>query len=136
LGVSIQDAMQKSVSFGPVTRDRPMPNSPDLTFNGMGRYEWSAFNGAMAAQVDFNYIDERILNGIDHPGLFDDSYTIANARLGYVTGDGTWDASVWVKNFTDEDYVPGLFDITTFTGAIIDAPGAPRWFGATLRYNF
>jgi len=135
-GVSIQDAMQKNVTFGPVTRDRPMPNAPDLTFNGLGRYAWTAFNGTMAAQVDFNYIEERVLNGIDHPGLFDDSYTIANARLGYVTEDGAWDASVWVKNFTDAEYVPALFDITTFTGVIIDAPGAPRWVGATLRYNF
>ncbi len=135
-GVSIQDAKQKSVSFGPVTRDRPMPNSPDITFNGLGRYEWSAFNGTLAAQVDFNYVDERILNGIDHPGLFDDAYTIANARLGYVTEDGTWDASVWVRNFTDEDYVPALFDISIFTGAIVDAPGAPRWVGVTVRYNF
>jgi iron complex outermembrane receptor protein len=136
LGLSIQDAMQKDVAFGPVTRDRPMPNSPDLSVNGLGRYEWSAFNGTMAAQVDFNYVDERSLNGIDHPGLLVDSYTIANARLGYVTDDGTWDASIWVKNFTDEDYVSTAFDISIFTGAIIDAPGAPRWVGATLRYNF
>jgi iron complex outermembrane receptor protein len=135
-GVSVQDAVQKDVSFAGVTRDRPMPNSPDITFNGLGRYQWSALNGTMAAQVDFNYIEERVLNGIDHPGLFEDSYTIANARLGYTTQDGKWDASVWVKNFTDEDYVPALFDISTFTGVIIDAPGAPRWVGATIRYSF
>lgn len=135
-GVSVQDATQKDVAFGPVISDRAMPNSPDLTFNGLGRYEWSAFNGTMAAQVDFNYVGERVLNGIDHPGLIEDSYTIANARLGYLTEDGKWDASIWVRNFTDEDYVPALFDITTFTGVIIDAPGAPRWIGATVRYNF
>ena len=107
-GVSLQDATQKDVAFGPVTRDRAMPNSPDLTFNGLARYEWDAFNGTLAAQLDFNYIDERNLNGIDHPGLIESSYTIANARLGWVSADGVWDASVWVKNFTDEDYVPAL----------------------------
>jgi iron complex outermembrane receptor protein len=136
LGLSFQDAMQKDVEFGLETRDRPMPNSPNITFNGLGRYEWPAFGGYMSAQLDFNYVDERALNGIDHPGLIDDSYVVANARLGYVTEDGKWDASLWVKNFTDEEYVPTAFDLTTFTGIIVDAPGAPRWFGATVRYSY
>ena len=113
-----------------------MPNAPDITFNGLGRYEWPAFNGSMAAQIDFNYVDERVLNGIDHPGLFDDSYVVANARLGFVTEDGKWDASLWVKNLGGEEYVPTAFDLTTFTGIIIDAPGAPRWFGVTVRYSY
>ena len=135
-GLSIQDAKQKDLTFGPVTRDRAMPNAPDVTFNALGRYEWPAFNGALAAQIDFNYVDARSLNGIDHPGLQGDSYLAANARLGYATNDGKWEASLWVKNFTDEDYTPTLFDITTFTGIIIEAPAAPRWFGGTVRYNF
>ena len=131
-GLSLQDAKQKDVTFGPVTRDRAMPNAPDITFNGLGRYEWPMMNGTMSAQIDFNYVDERSLNGIDHPGLQGDSYLVANAMLGFKTGN--WDASLWVKNFTDKDYVPTLFDITTFTGVIIDVPAAPRWFGGTLRY--
>ena len=134
-GLSLQDAKQKDVPFGPTTRDRPMPNAPDVTFNGLGRYEWPIFNGTMAAQVDFNYVDDRVLNGIDHPGLFDGSYIVANARLGYATEDGKWEASVWVKNLNDANYVPTLFDISIFTGTIIDAPNAPRWFGGTIKYN-
>ena len=135
-GLSLQDAKQKDVTFAGVTRDRPMPNAPDVTFNGLGRYEWSMLNGAMAAQIDFNYVDSRVLNGIDHPGLFGESYIVANARLGYTTSDGKWEASLWIKNFTDTDYVPTSFDVSTFTGVIIDAPAAPRWFGGTVRYNW
>ena len=134
LGLSLQDAEQKDVAFGPETRDRAMPNAPDVTFNGLGRYEWPMMDGTMAAQIDFNYVDERSLNGIDHPGLQGDSYLVANAMVGFSMGN--WDASVWVKNFTDEDYVPTLFDITTFTGVMIDAPGPPRWFGGTVRYSW
>ena len=133
-GLSLQDAKQKDVTFGPETRDRAMPNAPDITFNGLGRYEWPTMNGTMAAQIDFNYVDDRSLNGIDHPALQGDSYLVANAMVGFSMGN--WDASVWVKNFTDEDYTPTLFDITTFTGVIIDAPGPPRWFGGTVRYSW
>jgi len=135
-GLSLQDAKQKDVEFGGEVRDRPMPNAPDVTFNGLARYEWAIFDGMMAAQLDFNYVDERVLNGIDHPGLFDDSYFVANARLGYVTNDGKWDVSLWVRNLNDAEYVATTFDLSIFTGAIIDAPGPPRWWGATVQYNF
>lgn len=36
----------------------------------------------------------------------------------------------------DADYVLTLFDISIFTGSIIDAPNAPRWFGGTIKYAF
>jgi iron complex outermembrane recepter protein len=135
-GLAIQDAKQKDLTFSGITRDRLMANSPDLTFNGLARYEWPMFNGAIAAQFDFNYVDERSVNGIDHPALIEDDYFIANARLGYVTSDGKWEASVWVKNFTDEDYVAASFDLSTFTGVEIAVPNPPRWFGGSIRYNF
>ena len=106
-GLSLQDAEQKDVAFGPETRDRAMQNAPDVTFNGLGRYEWPMMDGTMAAQIDFNYVDKRSLNGIDHPGLQGDSYLVANAMVGFSMGN--WDASLWVKNFTDEDYIPTLF---------------------------
>ena len=136
LGLSLQDAKQKDVTFAGATRDMPMPNAPDVTFNGLGRYERPLFGGSVAAQIDFNYVDRRALNGIDHPGLFDGSYIVANARLDYTSSDGKWEANLWVKNFTDTDYVSTLFDLSTFTGVIIDVPVAPRWFGGTVRYNW
>jgi iron complex outermembrane receptor protein len=135
-GVAIQDAKQKDLTFAGITRDRLMANAPDLTFNGLGRYEWPAFNGNLSAQVDFNYVDDRSVNGIDHPALIQDDYFIANARLGYATSDGKWEASLWVKNLTDEDYVAASFDLSTFTGVEIGVPNPPRWFGGTVRYNF
>lgn len=135
-GVSIQSAEQQDILFGGITRNRPMPNAPDITFNGMGRYEWPMFGGTMAAQMDFNYVDERSLSSIDHPALVIESYLVANAKLSYTTADGRWQAELWVNNFTDEEYVASAFDITTFTGVVIDAFAPPRWFGATIRHNW
>ena len=136
LGVVIQDAQQIDLPFAGVTRDRPMANAPDLTFNGLARYEWPVFNGNLAAQIDFSYVDDRSVNGIDHPGLLEEDYFVANARLGYTTTDGKWEASLWVKNFTDENYVATSFDLSTFVGTEITVPNPPRWFGGTIRYNF
>ena len=136
LGLSLQDAKQKDVTFAGAARDMPMPNAPDVTFNGLGRYEWPMLGGSMATQVDFNYVDRRALNGIDHPALFDGSYVVANARVDYTTSDGRWELGLWVKNFTGTDYVATVFDLSTFTGILIDVPTPPRWFGGTVRYNW
>jgi iron complex outermembrane receptor protein len=136
LGAAIQDAKMKDVEFAGVTRDRKMANAPDLTLNGLGRYSWPTGNGNISGQVDFSYVGSRSLNGIDHPGLYEDSYLIANARLGYGTSDGKWEAALWVKNFTNEDYVATSFDLSTFIGVEIAVPNAPRWFGGSIRYNF
>jgi iron complex outermembrane receptor protein len=135
-GVSLQDAKQKDLEFSGVTRDRAMANAPDLTFNGVARYEWPMSNGSTAAQIDFSYVGDRSVNGIDHPGLYEDSFLTANARLGYATADGKWEASLWVKNFTDENYVNTSFDLSTFLGTEITVPNKPRWFGGSVRYNF
>ena len=136
LGLSLQDAKQKDVTFAGATRDMPMPNAPDVTLNGLGRYEWPMAGGSMAAQVDFNYVDRRALNGIDHPALFDGSYVVANARIDYTTSNGRWELGLWLKNFTNENYVATTFDLSTFTGILIDVPNPPRWFGGTIRYNW
>ena len=135
LGMSLQDATSEDMEFGGVTRDRVMPNSPDQTFNGLVRYEWPVASGSVAAQLDFNYADERSVNGVDHPALIVDDFLVANARLGYITSDGKWEASVFVKNFTDEDYVNTSFDLSTFMGTLINVPNPPRWYGVTVRYN-
>ena len=136
-GIGIQDAKQKDFTFAGITRDRPMPNAPDLMLNGLARYEWGAFmDGKMSAQVDFNYVDKRTINAVDHPILIQDDYVVVNARLGWTSADESWEASVWVKNLNDEEYFPTAFEFAGFTGTVIRVVAPPRWFGGTVRYNW
>lgn len=113
-----------------------MPFSPDWTVNGLGRYDWPMFRGRMHAQMDFNFTDEYTMNAIDHPSLIQDDFWIANARIGWVSDDGRWEAAAWVKNFTDTEYAVNAFDTATFSASAIFVPGAPRIFGGTLRFNW
>ena len=138
LGASIQDAKVLDLSYGAgLQGDVDMTNAPDLSVNGLGRYTWSAFNGgSMTAQVDFGYVGERQLNAVPSPAFIADEYTLVNARLSYTTGDGRLTTSLWVKNLTDEEYSPTLFDLGTFTGSTIETMGQPRWFGASMRYHW
>jgi len=137
LAVSLLEANQKDITFAGVTKDRPMPNSPDSTFSGFGRYEWPISDyGEMYAQIDFQYVDERTWGAIDSPVVVGDSYTVANAKLGYTDTDGSWDISLWVKNFTDEEYFFNGFDTTAIWGFNGYVPAPPRWFGASVRYSW
>lgn len=135
-GVSLLDADQKDLEYAGVTRDRPLPNAPEVSFNGLGRYEWPMFGGSMAAQLDFNYVDERSLNTIDHPALIADSYFVLNGKLSYTTADGRWQADLWVKNLNDEDYIQTGFDTSTASGLNIEVAAPPRWFGGTITYRW
>ncbi len=137
LGLSLLDATQEDVNNNVITRDRQMPFAPDVTFNGLVRYEWAAFaNGMMNVQFDWNYRDDYTTNAIDHPALTEDGFWLANARIGWISGDGKWELSAWVKNLTNEDYYVNGFDTSTFSSTIIKVPGPPQQFGGTIRYNW
>ena len=135
-GLSWLDAQVQDLAFGIFVEDADMTNAPDISLNGMARYEFNAFNGTMAAQLDFNYVDDRSLNAIPHPAYIAEDYFIANARVSYTTADEKIRAALWIKNFTDEEYFPTVFDLATFTGNTIDVPGKPFWFGGSVRYTF
>tara|TARA_R110001592_G_scaffold240929_1_gene501175 strand:- start:6558 stop:8888 length:2331 start_codon:yes stop_codon:yes gene_type:complete len=145
LGLSLQDAEQLDLEFtSPIdgtvtTRNRPMPNAPDVTVNGVVSYEWAAFmGGTMKALVDFNYVDDRSLNAIDHPTLLalGESYTVFNARLAWTSEKESTDIELWVKNLGDEEYFPHGADATAFAGFTIGNVAPPRWYGGTVRYRF
>ena len=135
-GLSLLDAEQQDLEGAGGVLDRQMPNAPDVSFNALGRYEWSVFNGRMAAQIDMNYVDDRPLNAIGDPGLVGESYTVANAHVQWTSGDERWLLKLWVKNFNDEEYFHTNFDITTITGVTQPVVGSPRWFGGTVGYRW
>ncbi|MCH7627601.1 MAG: TonB-dependent receptor [Proteobacteria bacterium] len=61
-------------------------------------------------------------------------YGLLNARIGFKTADGLWDASIWAKNLLDKDYYLSLSAATT--GVVTGQVGEPRTIGATLRTKF
>jgi iron complex outermembrane receptor protein len=136
-GVSLLDATVKDIAL-PSGRiaDQKMPQAPDLSMNGLVRYEWPAFGGKLSAQVDANYVGERVFDTLNHEVLTGGSYTLANARLGYASGNSPWEVAVFCRNFTDEQFVVTAFDISFLNGTVSNAINAPRWFGGEFRYRW
>lgn len=134
LSVSYLDATIEDVSAGFVTIDARPQMAPKWNLSGLLRYQWSAFGGTMAVQGDFNYLSRHYFDIANSDVIKQNGYTIGNARLSYLTQDGKWEASAFVKNIGNRDHANWAYDIAAFTGNIEKTYGAPRWWGISLRY--
>ena len=118
--------------------DVPSVQSPKWMWNAMARYEWSALNGTLAVQSDWQYRSEHFfaLTGADT--VRENGYSIVNTSISYTDCNKQWTASAFVDNVLDEEYLvqtfdlsgPGVFDMTE------QYYGKPRWWGVSLRYNW
>ena len=114
-----------------------MPFAPEISINGLARYEWPAFGGSLAIQGDFNYVDDRFYNTVNHPVQSDDDYFVANARLTYTSQDERWDASLFVNNLTDVERTVYAFDLSFAGGGYgIESYAPPRWVGGSIGYRW
>lgn len=86
---------------------------------------------------EYSYRDERG-HRIEPPWWTEDSfvsaYGLVNAQIGYVSGDGKWEAFLWGRNLTDEAYALGRGQ--SFLGVPSTRYGEPRSYGLRLKYHF
>ncbi|MEM8496590.1 MAG: TonB-dependent receptor [Pseudomonadota bacterium] len=136
LGVSLLDTEVENVGMpdGSI-QDRQMPNSPDLSVNGLLRYTWPVFSGDLSAQVDFNYVDNFCFTVVCHPTEEEDSYLVSNLRLSFASGDDKWEVAAFVNNLADEEYRVFGGD-ASFVGSVSSSPALPRWFGASVAFHW
>ena len=138
IDTTVEDAYSPD---GGLTRvDREMIMTPKWSFNGMFRYEWEMFGGHLAAQYDFNYLDDHFFQLKNSPVGKEDAYTLSNVRLTY-SSDDNWSVSAFVNNVTDEEYRQMVFDLagTPVEGGFGMAEhyyGNPRWWGVTFNYHW
>ncbi|MDB5421236.1 MAG: hypothetical protein JWR59_1183 [Brevundimonas sp.] len=64
-----------------------------------------------------------------------EGYSLVNLRAGFRSDNG-WDASVWVKNAFDKDYLQFVSVQTGNSGLILGNPGDERTVGFTLRASY
>lgn len=111
------------------------PTAPTVSLNWLGRYEWSAPGGRMAVQVDGMFNDDMFLEGTNSAVSLENAYSVWNANLSYTTADDRWKATLWVRNFTDEEYRLYNLDLGLL-GFIEQVYAPPRWIGGTVSYRW
>ena len=83
--------------------------------------EGAAFTAAQIEEKEFNSID---------------SYGLINAMAILTSNDEHWEGSLWGKNLADEEYHTGVSNFYTAFGTATKYWGAPRTFGASIKYSW
>lgn len=136
-GVAYNDAELKLEE-----RKTPPVQSPKWNVSGLVRYEWPMFNGNVAIQGDANYRSKHFFSLDGDEPVTRDGYTVANARLGWTSGDEKWDVAIAVNNLFDKHYTVQQFDLSgdLFAGGIFsmieEYYGRPRWVSGSINYRF
>ncbi|MBL4942042.1 MAG: TonB-dependent receptor [Colwellia sp.] len=138
----------------------PLPFAADFQANLSARYEWnisqgfiaytaidgaytSAYNTDFKAEVEMttqvsDFIGSAVeVNIPPQPYQYDDrftqdSYVIANARIGIENINESWKVYLWVRNLTDEYFVSSVVKNNEMIAAY---SGMTRTFGITFEYN-
>jgi iron complex outermembrane receptor protein len=110
--------------------------APELSFTGQLRYQTSLTNKlGLTVSTDFSWRDEAFLEANNQPTNLRDAYWLVNGRVAIANLDAGWEASLWVKNLTDEEYQVYLNDLPAF-GWLLNGYAAPRTIGINVGYEF
>ncbi|MEQ9394000.1 TonB-dependent receptor [Haliea sp.] len=112
--------------------------SPEWNLNALIRYEWPALGGKLAVQADAVYRSEHYFALTEAETVTESGYTVTNASLSWTSTDLRWQATAFVKNLADEEYLVQTFDLSGLDvfGITEQYYGRPRWWGLSLRYNW
>lgn len=122
-------------AIGVVPAGNKSPNAADVQTNGLVRYEFQIDTGMqMGFQANFKYTDDMFRDAFNDPYNFTESYTTVDARIWLAGSDGKWEAALWAKNLTDEEYTEQAFNFVDLTGMANHLFGAPRTYGVTFTY--
>jgi iron complex outermembrane recepter protein len=135
-GVSFIDSEVDAVPdvFGGTVRAE-FPTAPRTSVNFLGRYEWPALSGTLAAQLDGRWNDDQFLEGTNSEVSFEPAYAVWNASLAYRTAGDRMRLAICVKNAGDEEY--RLYDLDLgLLGFIQQVYAPPRQFGVTAAYHW
>jgi iron complex outermembrane receptor protein len=113
-----------------------MVAAPDVTLNGMARYEWPLAGGSMAALAKFHYQSETFYDIQNYGNAREDGYTVTDARVEWTSGDDQWQLALFVNNLTDEEYLTYTFDFAGALGFNQLLYGKPRWYGGSVMYRW
>jgi iron complex outermembrane recepter protein len=130
-----------------VSGQRAIQNTPDKTAYMGLTYATEVAGGVLNFNVNASYRDDVVQFEVPVPLIDQESVTISNASVVWVTDDGRWSVGLHGKNLSDEDVKTAgyCFGFPATTGCpsalgiennVAIFYGAPRTFTGTVEYRF
>ncbi len=107
------------------------PNAPEWIANVTARYSVPFRSGEVYAFTDWAYKGAVNFFLYDSLEFGEDGFWEGGLRVGYLSPRG-YDASIFVRNLTDEERLEGAIDFNNLTGFVNE----PRTYGIQLRWQF
>jgi iron complex outermembrane receptor protein len=138
VGASFMDSKVKDILLPDLVTvvDHDLPQAPSVSANALARYEFPLGAGTASIQGDVLYSDDFCFTVLCAPVESEESYTVANARIGYAAPDGRWEIAAFVNNLFEEEYRVYAFDSSLFSGVVAGVYGKPRTYGVTASFRF
>ncbi len=124
----------------PLRVGAPFQYAPDSSYSVGLQYNTTLAGGAdLTIRGDYGWMDEYERDAAEQRQPVrgpEPAYGLLSLRAKYTAPDGSWSASVFGSNLTDERYVNGGFDARNPFGLDFIVVGRPREIGASLQFNF
>ena len=136
LGLSLLHTKVRDITLpnGDVV-DRESAVAPAFSVTGSVRKQWSLSSGTVAANVDFNYVDDYFASTFNQAATAVPGYAVVNARLGYASENGHWNLDLFAKNLLNSTNQSYAFDFAAF-GINLKMYQPPRTLGVQFRYRW
>ncbi|HJL92489.1 MAG TPA: hypothetical protein QGF04_01750, partial [Woeseiaceae bacterium] len=87
-------------------------------------------------RLEHQSISESDTFGAGDPMHFRESFTFANARVGFVFEELNSELAFWVRNATDERFYESVFNNPVQAGSLRAYTSEPRTWGVNFRMDF
>ena len=138
LSGAYQDSNVKDVLLpdGVTLVEHNLPQAPQFSGSASARYEFDLAGGSASLEGDALFQTSTCFTVMCAPVEREKGYAVANARIGYTTGDKKIDVSVFVNNLFNRQYRVYAFDGSLYWGDTLGVYAKPRTWGVSVRYNF
>ncbi len=113
--------------------------TPRSVFSAGGQYTQPLVLGGVAGEMflraDATTRGQMYGDSSDSKYAVIDAYTLINASIGF-SASKHWEASLWVRNLLNRNYMQNLTVQAGNSGLILGTPSDPRLVGATVRAQF
>lgn len=120
-----------------ITLDSELPNVPEWSTNLAVQYTWWLPQRAqLIPRIDWAYRSEVFNGALNFDELRQGSYSLVDAGITLVSPGDNWQASIFVRNLTDEEYIVSGFANALTQGQVDAIVGRPREWGVSVLYRF
>lgn len=92
--------------------------------------------GSLALSLSASFKSEHFFDDDNTPELYQDGYTLINGAIQYTSKKGNYGARINMNNIADEKYLIDAGNTGQAFGIPTFVPGAPRFYGVQVFYNF